>query len=73
MSTKTKNPPTIAGRIRAAIAESGLTRAEVASRAGLSLDAVYKLLAGKHEPGAETLAKLCRALEVSADELLGLP
>lgn len=69
MSKKTQN---FGSRLAAAIAARGLTRQQTAEASGLSLDFLYRLLSGRAAPGAETVVALCRALEVSADELLGL-
>jgi transcriptional regulator with XRE-family HTH domain len=74
MAKKQSAPPatTIGDRIRAARTARSLTHEALARAAGLSLDTVQKLQAGKREPSASVIVALCRALEISADELLGI-
>jgi transcriptional regulator with XRE-family HTH domain len=53
-------------RFQLAIDESGLSVQEVADAAGMSREAVYKLLQGKsHGPSLENLKMLSRVLRVS--------
>lgn len=63
---------TIGGRLRAAREAKGWTHEQLARESGLSLDTVIKIQSGRRQPGGETLVKLCRALGVSSDELLGI-
>jgi transcriptional regulator with XRE-family HTH domain len=69
---KTKTPTTIGERLRAARVARGLTHEALARAAGLSTNHVQTLQSGRRQPNVDTLAALCRALRISADELLGL-
>lgn len=64
----------ISRRLRDAIMRSGKTRSELDELAELGDGVVEKYTCRKFKslPTAYTLAKLCRALGVSADEILGL-
>lgn len=53
-------------------AERGLTRAELAQKTGIALASLGFYERGEREPGAENIEKMCQALDVSADYLLGL-
>ena len=53
-------------------AEQGLTRADLAKKTGIALASLGFYERGEREPGAENIEKMCRALNVSADYLLGL-
>ena len=50
----------------------GWTQTELAEAAGLSQNAISDYEADKRQPGSVALAPLARALECSADYLLGL-
>ncbi len=66
----------IAKRIRLCLRyhkRHGIAPATLARKAGLSDAVVSKLYAGKNMPSALTIIKLCKALNVSADFLLGIP
>lgn len=71
-TTKTRKPTTLGDRLRAARLARGLTHEELARAAGLATNHVQTLQSGRRQPNVDTLAALCRALGVSADELLGL-
>jgi transcriptional regulator with XRE-family HTH domain len=58
-------------RIRTRRLELGLTLAEVAQRAGLSLPYVANLERGRGNPTVDALRKLAAALDVPASALLG--
>lgn len=58
-------------RIRSRRLELGLTLAEVAERAGLSLPYIANLERGRGNPTVDALRKLAAALEVPASALLG--
>ena len=64
----------LAGTLRQAAAERGLTGGRVARRARLRHSAtVYNVLAGKSpDPRVSTLVLLCTALDVDPDRLLGV-
>lgn len=64
---------TIANRLRVARDARGLSQAELAERCGLQPSAISHYETGRREPSAANLARLCRALEVSADAILDLP
>ena len=59
-------------RLKAARKAKGLTQAEVAALVGIRQQSYYLYESGKQDPRSEVLAGLCRALDVSADYLLGL-
>lgn len=60
-------------RLRQARYERQLTQTTVAKRAHLCIQTYNAIERGRRGAGARTLAKLCLALDVSADYLLGLP
>lgn len=63
----------ISRRLRAAILQSGRSCRELEQEAGLGIHTANKYISGApHMPPSYILAKLCRALGVSADEILGL-
>jgi transcriptional regulator with XRE-family HTH domain len=63
----------IAARIERLRRRRGWTKAELARRAGLHQQGLYKILSGERTRfEARTLVALARALRVSADVLLGL-
>ena len=59
--------------MRARARELRLADAEVARRAGLTQQRYANYVADRHEPDLETFARLCAALEVTADALLASP
>ena len=59
-------------RLREAICQSGLTQAEIARRLGVTSNTVNKYMKANKFPSLETFANLCKILDVSADEILGL-
>lgn len=61
---------TIGEKIKDLRKSAGLSQAELAFRLGLFQKDVSRWESGTHSPQAETLARLCKALNVSADELL---
>jgi transcriptional regulator with XRE-family HTH domain len=48
----------------------GITQAELARRAGLTLPYIGRLEIGQHDPKLSTLRRLARALRVSLAELV---
>lgn len=52
--------------------EQGMSRADLAKKTGIALASLGFYERGEREPGADNIAKICRALNVSADYLLGL-
>ena len=59
-------------RLREAIINSGLTTVEIAKRVGVSPEMVTQYCTTTKLPRLDTFAKLCRALDISADYVLGL-
>ena len=49
-----------------------LTKAEIAARVGVSPEMITQYCTTKKLPRLDTFARLCRALDVSADYMLGL-
>lgn len=45
--------------------EKGLTRAELAERAGVSADSIYLIEIRKQVPKIDTVVNICKALEIS--------
>lgn len=58
-------------RIRALRKERGLNQEELAELANLNRVTIAKYESGRVEPGAQALARIADALEVSTDVLLG--
>lgn len=52
------------------IRQAGLTRQRAASEIGISLGALYNLLAGSSSPKLTTLQKIARGLNVTVWELI---
>ena len=63
---------TLGQRIREQRLRCGLSQEQVAEAVGVSRQAVAKWENGQAFPTAERLAQLCRVLEVTPEELLGL-
>lgn len=53
--------------------QSGLTQNDVAERIGVAKSTYSLYESGNREPNVNTIKKLARVLDVSADTLLGLP
>lgn len=51
--------------------QRGLSQVELAERAGLSSQQIYRYENGKTEPDGTVVARIARILEVSTDYLLG--
>ena len=62
----------IQARLRAAIADSGMTFKEIAQKVGITYQTVSSYMHKNVFPALDTLAKLCRVLDVSADSVLGI-
>jgi transcriptional regulator with XRE-family HTH domain len=56
----------------AARRRAGLTQAEVARRVGVQLEVYGRIERGEMFPSVPTLRRICVALEIGSDELLGL-
>ena len=59
-------------RLSEEIKRSGLTTVEIARRVGVSPEMITQYKTTKKLPKLETFAKLCKELDLSADEILGL-
>lgn len=59
-------------RLKQSIDNRQLTQRQLAILIGSTEVSISRYLKGKRIPGADTLYKLCKALDVSADYLLGL-
>ena len=59
-------------RLRYARKEKGLTQTELAVQLGLSQKSYQRIESGEHDLKMSTIYKLCKALEMSADWLIGL-
>jgi transcriptional regulator with XRE-family HTH domain len=57
-------------RIRKAREGLEYTREELSSKAGLSIDMLKKLENGSTDPKATSVIKICKALDISADNIL---
>lgn len=54
------------------IKESGLSQSEIARRLNIKQQAVSQYITGQTMPALDTFANLCKILDISADEILGL-
>ena len=59
-------------RLREAITLSPLTKVEIAKQVGINSSTISKYLYHDKFPSIDTFANLCKVLDVSADEILGL-
>ena len=59
-------------RLSEEIKNSGLTTVEIAQKIGVSPEMVTQYKTTKKLPRLDTFAKLCKELDLSADEILGL-
>lgn len=62
----------IQARLREAIKTASMTKKELAKRLGINQSTISKYLYLDKYPSLETFANLCRILDVSADDILGL-
>ena len=62
----------IGGRIRKYREERGISRTELAQTLGVTLSCISNWELGQNDPAADHLGDLCRALQVSPSELLGV-
>ena len=62
----------IQSRLREAIKTSPLTQKEIAKKLNVHPTAINKYVKDNVYPSLETFANLCKILDVSADEILGL-
>jgi len=59
-------------RLREAIKQSGLPQNAIAKQIGVSAQTVSKYMCKDVFPALDTLAKLCKLLDVKSDYILGL-
>ena len=59
-------------RLSEEIKNSGLTTVEIVKRVGVSPEMITQYKTTKKLPKLDTFAKLCKELDLSADEILGL-
>lgn len=59
-------------RLRDAIKSSGIEQKEIARQIGVSPQTVSKYMKKDIFPALDTLAKLCRVLDISSDYILGI-
>ena len=59
-------------RLREAIEDSYMTQSEIAKQLGINQSTVSKYMRLNKYPSIDTFANLCKVLDVSADEILGL-
>lgn len=75
MSTQTNNLDltVTGGRLRARRHKLGWTQQKLAGELGTSQARISDWEAGRFEMLSSTLVRVCRAMDVSSDHLLGLP
>ena len=59
-------------RLREAISNSTLSQKEIAKKVNVSPQTISKYMRNDIFPALDTLAKLCKVLDVSSDYILGL-
>ena len=59
-------------RLQEEVKRSGITTKELADKVGISPEMITQYYTTKKLPRLDTFLQLCKALEVSADYLLGL-
>ena len=63
---------TIKERLSEEIKNCGLTTIELAKRIGVTPEMITQYKTTKKMPKLDTFAKICKELDLSADEILGL-
>ena len=63
---------TIGDRIGIVLKNSSMTQSELAKKSGLSPSHISRFINNTREPSCKSLIKLCKALTVNSDLLLGL-
>lgn len=58
--------------LREAIKNSGMTQTKIAKELNVSSGTISKYMRIDKYPAIDTFANLCRVLDISADEILGL-
>lgn len=59
-------------RLKTALMTHDMSQADLAERVGVTSVGISKLVKGKSLPTTKNLESICKALDVSADYLLGL-
>lgn len=59
-------------RLKVARKAKGLTQTEIATKLGITQKSYQRMESGAHDLKMSTIYQLCKALEISADWLLGL-
>jgi transcriptional regulator with XRE-family HTH domain len=74
LSARVEGPlaKTLGAAARAARARAELTQAQVARQVGVQLEVYGRIERGEMFPSVPTLRRICVALEIPSDELLGL-
>jgi transcriptional regulator with XRE-family HTH domain len=62
----------ISRNIKNAIELSGKAKTDIANAIGVTKPTVSQYISGRIQPSLDTLSRLCRFLEISADEILGI-
>lgn len=62
----------ITENLKKEIEQSGLKKSLIADSVGISRATLSQYLSGRAQPTLATLAKLCKVLDCSADDILGL-
>ena len=55
-----------------AIKQSGMTQVEIAKKLNIKQPTVWQYISGRAMPALDTFADLCKILDVSADDILGI-
>lgn len=72
MKNKDFDIKSIQSRLRSAILESNLSQKEIASKLHVNPSTINKYLKLDKFPSLDTFAQLCKILDISSDEILGL-
>ncbi|HBF86132.1 MAG TPA: XRE family transcriptional regulator [Clostridiales bacterium] len=59
-------------RLKQSLKDSGISQVELAKKTGLSQGIVNNYCTGRREPSLDALILICKALDESADYLLGI-
>lgn len=59
-------------RLRESISQSGLSQKQIAKEIGVSPQTISKYMKKDIFPALDTLAKLCKLLDIKSDYILGL-
>ena len=62
----------ISENLKNEIETSGKSKTEIAKEIGVSRSTISQYLSGRAQPTLATLSKLCKSLDCSADDILGL-